>query len=467
MTRNFKKIIVIYGLLLSVRCWALATPNPCDSMRSVDSWHDCFGTTTHKSNQKYQGYFRYGKPDGMGVTTFANGYHYIGNFKKGEYDGLGVIADKNEKVVQGGLWESGGFVEPRQLDIAQLKRDAQISGDINSVSTPDSSQQSRVSITVQNQSPAPQPVSVSREESAPQKTSIAQQVLGIKSADTETLRLTTISNKNQEPSRSTEAKLTPNIAVRPVANNIAHTIKKTIQTSGRKRLALVIGNDTYQSVSKLENAREDARVIAQSFERLGYQVTLQIDLNEKQMKAAFRNFTALVEGGDEVVIFYAGHGVQLSGANYLLPIDIAGDSEAQVRDEAIQLQKILDDMSDRKAKFTLAVLDACRDNPFKSSGRAIGGRGLANTTAATGQMIVFSAGSGQQALDKLGPTDKSKNGLFTRIFVNEIQKPGLTIDRVIKNVRKEVVDAAKSVNHEQVPSIYDQVVGDFYFIPQE
>jgi hypothetical protein len=226
------------------------------------------------------GYFRYGKPDGMGVTTFANGYQYIGNFKKGEYDGLGVIADKNEKVLQGGLWESGGFVEPRQLDIAQLKRDAQISGDINSVSTPDSSQQSRVSITVQNQSPAPQPVSVSREESAPQKTSIAQQVLGIKSADTETLRLTTISNKNQEPSRSTEAKLTPNIAVRPVANNIAHTIKKTIQTSGRKRLALVIGNDTYQSVSKLENAREDARVIAQSFERLGYQVTLQIDLNE-------------------------------------------------------------------------------------------------------------------------------------------------------------------------------------------
>jgi uncharacterized caspase-like protein len=230
-----------------------------------------------------------------------------------------------------------------------------------------------------------------------------------------------------------------------------------------KRLALVIGNDTYQNVSKLENAREDARVIAQNFQNLGYQVTLRTDLIEKQMKATIRNFVALVEGGDEVIIYYAGHGVQLAGANYLLPVDIAGENEAQVRDEAIQLQKVLDELSDRKAKFTLAVLDACRDNPFKTSGRAIGGRGLANTTAATGQMIVFSAGSGQQALDKLGPNDKNKNGLFTRIFVKEMQKPGLSIDRVIKNVRKEVVDAARSVNHEQVPSIYDQVVGDFYF----
>jgi hypothetical protein len=108
-------------------------------------------------------------------------------------------------------------------------------------------------------------------------------------------------------------------------------------------------------------------------------------------------------------------------------------------------------------------VDACRDNPFKTSGRSIGGRGLAPTTAATGQMIIFSAGSGQQALDKLGNADKNKNGLFTRVFIKEMQKPGLSVDRVLRNVRKEVVDLAKSVGHEQVPAIYDQVVGEFYF----
>ena len=232
--------------------------------------------------------------------------------------------------------------------------------------------------------------------------------------------------------------------------------------TGRKR-ALVIGNNNYRSVQALANAAEDAKSMAENLQSIGYQVTLRLDLNEKEMKAALRNFSSQVEGGDEVLFFFAGHGVQLGSSNYLLPIDITGENEAQVRDEAIQLQRVLDDMSDRKAKLTLAMIDACRDNPFKSSGRAIGGRGLAPTTAATGQMVIFSAGTGQQALDRLGPSDKSKNGLFTRIFIKEMQKPGLSVDRVLRNVRNEVVELAKSVGHEQVPAIYDQVVGDFYF----
>jgi uncharacterized caspase-like protein len=227
---------------------------------------------------------------------------------------------------------------------------------------------------------------------------------------------------------------------------------------------LVIGNDGYKFVSKLANAREDASSIAESLSKVGYKVTLKLDQSEKEMKADLRNFKSQVDAGDEVAFFYAGHGVQLANTNYLLPVDVAGEGEEQIRDEAISLQRILDDMSDKKVKFTLAMVDACRDNPFKSSGRSIGGaRGLAPTTAATGQMVVFSAGTGQQALDNLGPGDKDKNGLFTRLFVKEMQKTGITIDQLVRNVRNEVVSAAKSIGHEQVPAIYDQVVGDFYF----
>ena len=155
--------------------------------------------------------------------------------------------------------------------------------------------------------------------------------------------------------------------------------------------------------------------------------------------------------------------MQLGSSNYLLPVDIAGESEEQIKDDSIQLQRVLDDMNERKAKFTLALIDACRDNPFKMASRALGGRGLAPTTAATGQMVIFSAGSGQQALDKMGPADKNKNGLFTRVFLKEMQKTGVSIDRIVRNVRTEVVEMAKSVGHDQVPAIYDQVVGDFYF----
>jgi hypothetical protein len=106
-------------------------------------------------------------------------------------------------------------------------------------------------------------------------------------------------------------------------------------------------------------------------------------------------------------------------------------------------------------------VDACRDNPFKGTGRSIGTRGLAPTQAATGQMILFSAGAGQQALDRLGPQDRSRNGLFTRIFLREMNKPNLTADQVARNVRSEVVELARSVGHEQVPAIYDQMVGEF------
>ena len=237
--------------------------------------------------------------------------------------------------------------------------------------------------------------------------------------------------------------------------------KEPVTYANRK--ALVIGNDLYTHVPKLNNAGADADAMAKSLEAVGYKVFKHLNLNEKKFKQAVRDFRQNLTGGDEVLFFYAGHGVQLGNANYLLPIDVQGDQEDQVKDDAILLQKVLDDLEEKKTKFALAVIDACRDNPFKSKGRAIGGRGLAPTSAATGQMIMFSAGSGQQALDRLGDNDKDKNGLFTRIFIKEMTKPGLSVDRVLRNVRTEVVRLARSVGHEQTPALYDQAIGEFYF----
>jgi len=258
----------------------------------------------------------------------------------------------------------------------------------------------------------------------------------------------------------------PAAAVAPAAAAAQPPASATpaVPGSSARRMALVIGNDAYQSVSSLLNARSDARAMAKSLEAAGFKVTLRLDLPERAMKEALRGFRGEVQGGDEVVVFFAGHGVQLGAANYLLPIDIRGDSEEQVRDEAIPLQRILDDLSERKARFSLAIIDACRDNPFKTAGRAIGGRGLAPATAVSGQMVIFSAGAGQQALDRLGEKDKEPNGLFTRVFLKEMSRPGVSIDRVVRNVRNEVVEKAKTIGHEQVPALYDQTMGDFFFL---
>jgi len=284
---------------------------------------------------------------------------------------------------------------------------------------------------------------------AKQKDSIAADLAAMRAM------LAELKKANEEAAKAEQVAAAPN-AVETPANPVVMA----------RRRALVVGNETYKNVPVLENAAEDARAMAVALTGLGYEVDTHIDLTERGFKRALREFRADLNGGEEVLFFFAGHGVQLGNSNFLLPTDLGSDSAEQVKDESIELQKVLNDLADQKTKFALAVIDACRDNPFKQNGRAIGGRGLAPTTAATGQMVMFSAGAGQQALDKLGDQDKGKNGLFTRVFLEEMKRPGVSVDRVLRNVRQRVVDLARSVGHEQVPALYDQAIGEFYFKPK-
>jgi len=234
------------------------------------------------------------------------------------------------------------------------------------------------------------------------------------------------------------------------------------------RRALLIGNDTYKYADVLKNAREDARAMANELKGFGYEVTLRLDQNQKEMQATLRDFRESIKEGDEVLFYFSGHAVEIDGKNFLTPIDTIGMNQNQLADDSIDLKSsVLDPFTRKKAKLTLALIDACRNNPFlkTSSTRSVmgGSKGLAPTTPATGQLIVYSAGSGQTALDRLGESDTLKNGLFTRVFLQEMKKVDLPIDRVIKNVRTEVVRLARTIGHDQVPAIYDEVVGDFYF----
>lgn len=231
------------------------------------------------------------------------------------------------------------------------------------------------------------------------------------------------------------------------------------------RLALIIGNDQYRFVPPLQNAVADANTMADAFRKAGYKATVVANRDLKSMKDDIRSFRKLVQSGDEVVFFYSGHGTQMGGENFLLPIDVRAESADQVRDDALSLSQVLNDLRASNPAFTLAIVDACRDNPFASKGRAIGGRGLTGVAGATGQMVMYAAGEGQQALDRLGPADTVRNGVFTRVFVREMTRPGLPIDQVLRNVRVEVNRLAASVRHEQVPALYDQVLGTYYFYP--
>lgn len=230
------------------------------------------------------------------------------------------------------------------------------------------------------------------------------------------------------------------------------------------RRALVIGNDNYKFVEKLQNAKEDAKAMSIALKQVGFDVTEKFDLGQKETIASIREFQERINPGDEILFFFAGHGVEIDGKNYLVPTDNLGEGK-YVKEDSIDLKmSVLETFEKRKAKITIAVIDACRNNPFKSDGRSMSGRGLAPTTAATGQMIIQSAGAGQKALDRLvSDPPETKNGVFTRVFVKEMLKPGIPIFQMVRNVRSEVVSLAQSVGSDQMPSFYDQVNGDFYF----
>jgi hypothetical protein len=231
-----------------------------------------------------------------------------------------------------------------------------------------------------------------------------------------------------------------------------------------KRLALVMGNDNYTAVSKLQKAGNDATAMARELKVAGFTVQLHKDLNYRAMVKAVEAFASSITGGDEVVVFYAGHGVQIKTGSYLLPTDIEASSESEVEKTAYELNALTDKISEAKPSFTLVMVDACRDNPLKSKGRSVGsGRGLSAIEPPKGQMVVYSASRGQQALDRLSDQDSNPNGVFTREFITRMKKPGVKVDDLMREVQDAVENLAQSVRHEQRPAIYNEARGNFYF----
>ncbi|KAB2845447.1 MAG: hypothetical protein F9K47_00145, partial [Burkholderiales bacterium] len=193
-----------------------------------------------------------------------------------------------------------------------------------------------------------------------------------------------------------------------------------------------------------------------------------VNVDQRNMKAAVREFVKRIGSGGVGAFFYAGHGVQEGGNNYLLPVDIGKLSDpGALPDEAVELNEdVMGRIGQAGAKFSLLVIDACRDNPFpKRAGRSVGGtRGLtAAAETPEGMVVVYSAGVGQQALDRLDEKDRNPNGLFTREFIAELRKPGLEVAEMVRNVRQRVKEAAATVQHEQTPAIYIQA-DRFYLV---
>lgn len=236
-------------------------------------------------------------------------------------------------------------------------------------------------------------------------------------------------------------------APQPPANVTADTLLL------EKRTALVIGNAKYRQGALL-NPVNDARAVTAELRKANFRVISVEDAGATKMNAAIDDFGRAIKEGGVAMVFYAGHGMQVKGENYLIPVDADLKGEGDVPYKTVNLGYILSKLDDAKARVNIVVLDACRDNPFARSWRSTKG-GLASIDAPSGTMIAYATAPGKTAADGSGA-----NGLFTSHFIRQLRVPNLKLEDVLKNTRKAV--AAES-NNEQIPWDSSSLTGDFYF----
>src|SRR5437016_3761852 len=238
-----------------------------------------------------------------------------------------------------------------------------------------------------------------------------------------------------------------------------------VSAHAEKRVAFVVGNGAYKNVAELPKPPIDAKAMAGVLRNVGFEVVEGTNLTRDKMTEKLRDVGKKAQGADVAVFFYAGHGIAISGTNYLLPVDADIKSEMDVKlGAAINIDLTLDQtMGDAKVK--LVFLDACRDNPFaakiksNSPTRSVAVQaGLAEMKSGEGTLIAFATGPGQTALDGQGGT----NSPFTRALIDHITQPGVEIQQAMTEVRAQVNE---ETNKNQLPWGHTNLIGSVYLNP--
>lgn len=253
----------------------------------------------------------------------------------------------------------------------------------------------------------------------------------------------------------------------PVANsnivnaNVTDLSVMSNAANGR-RMALIIGNSNYLNSGKLSNSINDANAMAKTLKSLGFSVMILVDAKQIEMKKAIDDFGMILKEYDVSLFFYAGHGVQVNGSNYLVPIDAKIESENDVEYNCVHAGRILAKMEDAGCRTNIVILDACRDNPFAKSWTrdiSVHGRGLAFMNAPSGSLIAYSTSPGKTALDG----EAGKNGVYTSALLKHLLTPNISIEEMFKRVR---VTVEAQTNNKQIPWESTSLKGTFVFNAQ-
>jgi hypothetical protein len=381
----------------------------------VDGKQNGNGVFTYANGEQYIGEFRNGFFSGQGSFTYENGNKYIGEFKDGKRSGQGTFLflannpfkgnkyigqwANNERNGQGTLYSSNGSV----------LNDGIWGG--SSFLYPLKSQQTSAS-----------------------------------NNDIEKLRAEAEEAKRKQFELEAQLRL----AQQPVTqqSNPNNTSSRNL-----KRIALVIGNANYAS-APLKNPLNDAADVSASLRQSGFEVIDQRNATLQEMTRGIREFGDKLLKSDVGLVYYSGHGLEVKGRNYLLPVNASMIREDEIAFQAIDANLILEKMNTAKKSVNILIVDACRDNPFARSFRSVN-RGLAQMDAPTGTIVSFSTAPGKTASDGDG-----RNSPFTKNLVKAMMRADVPIEAMFKEVRKSVVEETKG---QQTPWESSSLIGDFYF----
>lgn len=226
-------------------------------------------------------------------------------------------------------------------------------------------------------------------------------------------------------------------------------------SAGLRRIALLIGNGAYQNTKPLKNPANDVRLLSATLEKLGFEVTTGTDRSQREMKRLIRDFGArLREGGGIGLFYFAGHGVQSKGRNFLIPVDADIQTDADLEDTAVNLNYVLENLDDAQSSLNIVILDACRNNPF-ARGLRSAQEGLAQVKAPTGTLIAYATGPDRTAADGIGD-----NSPYTEELVKQMQTAGVLLETVFRKVAEQVSSRTRG---SQEPWYSANVKGDFFF----
>jgi hypothetical protein len=233
------------------------------------------------------------------------------------------------------------------------------------------------------------------------------------------------------------------------------TVRRVVPADAMHRIALVVGNNAYTR-TPLANSVNDSRGVASALRSAGFDVRTLENADTRQLDLGVQSFVSAVQPGDVALFYYSGHGMQMAGENYLVPVNFEATTETDAKYQAFPLGKVTDSLQERGARLKIVILDACRDNPFSTSRSS--SHGLAAVVSGRGSFIAYATDPGKTADDN----PSGGYGMFTKHLIVALQTPGLALEQVFAQARAGV---ERDSNGRQIPWTSSSVIGEFYFLP--